>query len=227
MTLTFWLPYLAGAYLIGAVPFGLLLGKLKGVDIREHGSGNVGATNAGRVLGKAWGITCFVLDVAKGLGPVLGFGFVAGLIAGSTHGAIPTLQWFAVAAAAVLGHVFPIYLKFKGGKGVATGFGVLLGMFPVLTAAGAAAAITWLIVMRTTAYVSLASIIAAGAMPLFALGLAFAFGRGGGEIAVYVGITALLAALVVVRHRSNIRRLMRGEEAKAAWASRPATTNHR
>ena len=222
MNLTLWLSSLVGAYLVGAVPFGLLIGKAQRVDIRKHGSGNVGATNAGRVLGKKWGIICFVLDVAKGLGPVLGFGLASGLIGGDVTGAGPTLQWFSVAAAAVVGHVFPVYLKFKGGKGVATGFGVLLGMFPVLTVSGAAAAITWLIVMRLTAYVSLASMVAAGLLPIFAGLLAWVFGKAGAVIGVYAAVTALLGALVILRHRSNVGRLMRGEESKAAWASRPA-----
>lgn len=221
MTNSLWLIWLIAAYLAGSIPFGLLIGLARGVDIRTQGSGNVGATNAGRVLGKKWGITCFILDVLKGMLPVLGFGLAAGLTASDTAGsAIDALRWIAIAVAAVVGHVFPVWLKFKGGKGVATGLGVLLGLWPVLTVPGLVAAVVWFAVIKASGYVSLASVLASISLPLLTLISGLAFGKSAGEIAVYTSITALLGLLVVVRHRSNIRRLREGTESKARWAKR-------
>ena len=221
MDVTF-IVFVLAAYLIGAVPFGLLLGLAKGVDIRKAGSGNIGATNAGRVLGRKLGIVCFALDVCKGLGPALGYGLAAGLICGAAAnvGALVTLKWLAVAVAAILGHVFPIYLKFQGGKGVATALGALLGVFPVLSVAALVAGVVWLTVVKRTAYVSLASIAAALSLPVAAVLAALALGRPMAQWLVFAGVTLLLAGLVVVKHRSNIRRLRAGEEAKVDWAKR-------
>ncbi len=216
-----WLLWLLGAYLLGAVPFGLLIGRLRGVDIRAHGSGNLGATNVGRVLGKPWGIGCFVLDLCKGLGPVLAYHLLAagpGFVGGQAW--LAALAWLAVGVAAVLGHIFPVWLKFKGGKGVATSLGALLGYYPVLTVPALAAAVIWLVVTKATAYVGLASVVAAVAMPVLAVAFGLAIGRDPGEVAVYGGVCALLAALVVVRHRSNLARLRDGTEAKVAWADK-------
>eukprot|EP00752_Nemacystus_decipiens_P015209 g13542.t1 len=210
-----WLLFLLGAYLLGSVSFALILGTLNGINIREHGSGNVGATNLGRALGKKWGLTCFFLDLGKGLVPVLAYGFVAGLITSDDAiGAQPMLQWLSVGVAAVIGHVFPVFLKFKGGKGVATSAGALLGFWPVLSVPVLAAGVAWFIVTKTTAYVGLASVIAAAVLPLFVVGFALAMGYEVGEIAVCGSVTALLAAMVIVRHRSNIARLRAGTEDK-------------
>jgi glycerol-3-phosphate acyltransferase PlsY len=216
-----WLLWLLGAYLLGAVPFGLLIGRVRGVDIRAHGSGNLGATNVGRVLGKPWGIGCFVLDLCKGLGPVLAYHLSAagpGFAAGQAW--LAALAWLAVGVAAVLGHIFPVWLKFKGGKGVATSLGALLGYYPVLTVPALIAAVIWLVVTKATAYVGLASVVAAVAMPVLAVAFGLAVGRDPGEVAVYGGVCALLAALVVVRHRGNLARLRAGTEAKVAWADK-------
>lgn len=228
-----WCLWLAGAYLVGSIPFGLLIGLSRGVDIRDSGSGNVGATNAGRVLGKTWGLLCFLLDVGKGLGPTLGYGLWAGLacidanntpaVAAETATAgevTAVLAWLAVAVAAVLGHVFPVWLKFKGGKGVATGLGVLLGFWPVLTIPGVIAGLGWLTLVKKTGYVSLASVAASCSLPVLAIISAICWGRGIGETAVYAGVTLVLAALITVRHRGNIRRLREGTESKAAWAKK-------
>jgi len=209
--------FFLAAYLLGSIPFALLIGLAKGVDIREHGSGNVGATNAGRVLGKKWGITCFLLDVTKGFLPVLGYGLVVGTVLDS---AVSALQWMAVAVAAVCGHVFPVWLRFKGGKGVATGLGVLLGFWPVLTFAGLAGALMWLIVLNATAYVGLASVLAAVSLPVWAVLAGLVWGVPVPALAVLVGLSTALAALVVVRHRSNIKNLLAGTESRVGWGIR-------
>ncbi|MFK7790671.1 MAG: glycerol-3-phosphate 1-O-acyltransferase PlsY [Phycisphaeraceae bacterium] len=215
-----WLIFLLGAYLLGSVSFALILGKLNGINIREHGSGNVGATNLGRALGKKWGLTCFALDLAKGLAPVLAFGLSSGLIATSdaSIGTVPMLQWLAIGVAAVVGHVFPIFLKFKGGKGVATSAGALLGFWPVLSVPVLAAGVVWFVVTKATAYVGLASVVAAAVLPFFVVGFALALDYDLGEIAVCTSVSALLAAMVILRHRSNIANLRAGTESKVAWA---------
>ena len=220
--MTIWILWLIAAYLLGSVSFALMLGRLKGIDIRSQGSGNLGATNAGRVLGKKWGIGCCLLDLGKGLVPVLGYALSVNLA-----GHPPTssawagaLLWLMIGLAAVLGHVFPIWLKFKGGKGAATSFGALLGFWPVLTAPALASAVIWYAVTRKTAYVGLASVVAALSIPVMTIASGLIQQRPPGEIAVYGGFTALLAALVVARHRSNLARLRTGTEAKVDWAQR-------
>lgn len=210
--------FLILAYLIGAVPFGLLLGKIKGIDIREHGSGNIGATNAGRVLGRKLGILCFILDVLKGLLPTVGYGVVAGVIAEPGDSALVVFKWLGVAAAAIVGHVFPIYLKFKGGKGVATSLGALLGVFPVLTVSAVIGGVVWFLTVKRTAYVSLASIVAAVTLPFTATAVTMLLSYSIGQWFAYTLVTMLLSTLVVVKHRSNIRRLRDGSEAQVDWA---------
>ncbi len=217
-----WCLWLAGSYLVGSVPFGLLIGYTRGVDIRQSGSGNVGATNAGRVLGRKWGLICFVLDVLKGLGPTLAYGLCSGL-AGTRPvggGAPAVLGWLIVSTAAVFGHVFPVWLKFKGGKGVATGLGVLLGFWPVLTIPGLLAGVVWLVLVKATGYVSLASVVAACSLPAMAIISGLCWQRGVAETATYAGVGLVLALLIVVRHRGNIQRLRAGTEPKVAWMKR-------
>jgi acyl phosphate:glycerol-3-phosphate acyltransferase len=213
-----WSLWVLGAYGVGSIPFGLLIGLARGVDIRESGSGNVGATNAGRVLGRSWGFMCFGLDVFKGLGPTLGYGLcmeLAGADPTETGGALAALGWLVVGSAAVFGHVFSIWLKFKGGKGVATGLGVLLGFWPVLTLPGVVAGLIWVAVVKKSGYVSLASVVAACVLPVLAVLSGLWWARGPGELSVYAGVTAVLALLVAVRHKGNIRRLRQGTEPKA------------
>jgi glycerol-3-phosphate acyltransferase PlsY len=223
--MTTWLLFLLGAYLLGSVSFALILGRINGVDIREHGSGNVGATNLGRTLGKTCGLTCFFLDVAKGLLPVLAYGFWTGLITSEDAiDAVSMLKWLAVGVAAVVGHVLPIFLKFKGGKGVATSAGALLGFWPVISVPVLASAVVWFAVTKATAYVGLASVIAAAVLPVFVVGFAIAMGYAFGEIAVCGTVTALLAAMVIVRHRSNLKRLREGTEGKVDWAQKKTPT---
>lgn len=222
-----WVLSLLAAYLLGSVSFALLLGKLAGIDIRSKGSGNVGATNLGRILGKKWGIGCFLLDVGKGLFPMLGY-----------HAAITmqpadmpqqpwllALMWLAIGIAAVLGHVFPLWHGFKGGKGVATSLGALLGYWPILTIPAAVCGLIWFITAKATAYVGLASVVAAIAMPFLAVGFALMRGRPIDEIAVVAAVTSLLAGLIVIRHRGNLARLRAGTETKATWAQKACDRN--
>jgi len=177
-----WAMLIGGAYLVGSVPFGLLLGKLNGVDIREHGSGNIGATNLLRVCGRRVGYVGFALDVAKGAAPVLAAGLATGLLGlGAARGepdaagVVEPLRaaelglWIAVGVAAMLGHIFPVYLRFKGGKGVATGLGLFLAFWPWTTIPAAASLAVWIATVRTTRYVSVASMAAAVALPTVAL----------------------------------------------------------
>ncbi|MEX0744258.1 MAG: glycerol-3-phosphate 1-O-acyltransferase PlsY [Phycisphaeraceae bacterium] len=224
-----WVSWVAVAYLTGAVPFGLMIGRCHGVDLRACGSGNLGATNAGRVLGKKWGLICFALDAAKGLLPVLGYGLVSGLVSGQVSGqvageaaggALAALAWLGVATAAIMGHVFPVWLRFKGGKGVATGLGALLGVWPMLTVPATIALGLWIAVVGRTGYVSLASMVAACSLPAMAALSGWLLNRSAAEVAVYVVVTAALAGLVVWRHRSNITRLREGTEVKVGWAKR-------
>ena len=191
------IPVLVGAYLVGAIPFGLLLGRaLRGVDIRQHGSRNIGATNAYRVLGPGIGLAVFALDFAKGFGPAaLGARLAP---AGWTPSTVALLA----GGAAIVGHVFPAYLTFRGGKGVATSAGVLLAVAPVPTAIAAG---VWGATLVATRYVSLASILAAVALPAAAGVL------DGPRSPVAIAAT-LVGALVILRHRANIGRLARGEE---------------
>jgi len=196
MTILMALLFTALAYLIGSVPFGLLIAKTQGVDIRTQGSGNIGATNVLRCLGKPLGITCFVLDVLKGYLPAALF---------PTLGNCAPAFGILFGAAAILGHNFPVYLKFKGGKGVATSAGVLLGVAPLAVVIGL---LTWVIVFKLSSYVSLGSIVAAAVVAIV----------GWVRVGTYGPVTAaaltLLGALTIWRHRENIQRLLKGEENK-------------
>jgi len=184
------------AYAVGATPFGYLAGKLRGIDIRQHGSGNIGATNVLRVLGKPVGITVLVLDMLKGLLPVL--------LAQETS-ALSAIQ-IATAVAAILGHNYTFWLGFKGGKGIATTAGAIL---PILPWALLAAVVGWVLVLLVTRYVSLASIAAALIIPI-ELAIQFQF-TGDWNTAV-LGFGLFVCLLAIWKHRSNIARLLRGEE---------------
>lgn len=210
----------AAAYLLGGIPFGLLLGLTRGVDIRRIGSGNVGATNLARALGTRWGIAAFLLDFLKGLFPVLGAAWIA---AEGSHELVPGGGWGPVLAgtAAILGHVFPVYLALRGGKGVATTFGVLAGLSWLSTLIMGA---VWLAVFLPTRIVSLASLAAAMALPV-AVALVEGTGRdtqAGPLLLFAVG----MALLIVVRHRGNIRRLLRGEEKPSRASGRDGPPPH-
>ncbi|MFO0894029.1 MAG: glycerol-3-phosphate 1-O-acyltransferase PlsY [Phycisphaerales bacterium] len=214
---------IAGAYVVGGIPFGVLLGRLHGVDVRAHGSHNVGATNVGRVLGRRWGFLCFALDALKGAVPVLLAGWLLGAFgSGERLEASITLPWIGVAAAALVGHMFSPFLRFTGGKGVATGFGALAAMWPVFTPSAVAAILLWVVVVLLTRYVSLGSILAALSLPATVAALALAWPAWNVAPLVPLVTSSLLALLVVVKHRANIGRLLRGEELRVG-SSRAGT----
>ena len=197
-----WLLIAVGSYLIGSIPFGYLAGRLCGIDIRTKGSGNIGATNALRVLGKKWGYAVFLLDFLKAWLPVklaLGWGIALMVHPASAPGALAGL-------CALLGHSFPVWLGFKGGKGIASSAGVMVGLFSLavfLVCLG-----MWLLLFTVTRYVSIASIVAAVSLPA-AVGILVLLHR-----ADWLGFTVsvVMAALAIWRHRSNIVRLRAGTE---------------
>lgn len=206
---------IAASYLVGAVPSGLLVVKLvKGVDIREVGSGNIGATNVGRLLGKAGFLCVFILDFLKGFGPVALAEWYA---RGHGWASAASPPWvIACGLGAILGHVFPVYLKFKGGKAVATSTGVFTWLAPWATLI---ALVTWLALFAAFRYVSLASICAAVAI---AVGVGCTTNEPFGQGRYLTGFTAVIAALVIARHKANITRLLRGEENPFGKAKRDA-----
>lgn len=196
---------IAFAYFCGAMPFGYLAGRLNGIDIRQHGSKNIGATNVLRVLGKKVGIPVFILDVLKGALPTMLAEWWMTNRCGATPGTA-TLVAVLCAAAAVLGHTFTFWLGFKGGKGVATTAGSLLGLSPTALLIGLAA---WIITFYSTRYVALASIVAAVVLPL---AMAVQMTTQGTWNFVLLGFGIVMGVLVIVRHRSNIARLLAGTE---------------
>jgi glycerol-3-phosphate acyltransferase PlsY len=200
-----------GAYLLGSIPFGLIIAKAHGRDLRSIGSGNIGATNLSRALGKKWAYLCFFLDAAKGLAPML----AATYIFSSPPSIAQLFLALAVGCAAILGHIFPIYIKFRGGKGVATSFGVALGLWPYYTICAAAAFLIWVVVVLLWRYISLASIIASVAFP-FALVLMIALIQGWNFANLWPLLIAaiVIPIMVIVRHRENIKRLVAGTETK-------------
>ncbi len=196
---------LLGAYLVGSVPFGLLVARAaKGIDIREHGSKNIGATNVTRVLGAKWGALCFVLDVLKGALPV----YLPRLLLTSEDS--NRIQWqVAAGLLAIIGHMFPIWLSFHGGKGVATALGVV-----VMLAKPFSTAITFgvfVVCFATTRIVSISSILSALTFAVAQMVLLWPqpFRAQSWSLATF---SLAVPALIIVKHRSNIVRLLRGEE---------------
>jgi glycerol-3-phosphate acyltransferase PlsY len=191
-------------YLLGSFPAGYFAGRLAGVDVRASGSGNIGATNVLRVLGKKWGYPVFVIDALKGFAAVrLAFLFVR-----YWPEAKPYAEYFAILGAimSVAGHMFPVWLRFKGGKGVATSAGALVGLMPL---AVPLVLVVWIIVFETTRYVSLASILAAIALPIIVSLLArWKFV----DTWALIYFSILITVLVLWRHRSNFSRLLKGTE---------------
>ena len=191
-------------YFFGSFPAGYFAGRLAGVDVRTVGSGNIGATNVLRVLGKKWGYPVFAIDALKGLIPVR----IALMLASHSPTTKPYAEYFAILAGlmAVAGHTFPVWLGFKGGKGVATSAGAIIGLMPL---AVPIIFLIWVIVFETTRYVSLASIIAALALPIIAS--LFAFWKFVDTWAL-IYFSILIMLLVLWRHRSNFSRLLKGTE---------------
>jgi glycerol-3-phosphate acyltransferase PlsY len=192
------------SYLIGSIPAGYIAGRIAGIDIRTVGSGNIGATNVTRVLGKRYGYPVFIVDFLKGFAAV---GMSIMIAKRGQTGLIPSELFGVVGAVAcVLGHSFPVWLGFKGGKGVAASAGALFGLMPFVALIAVA---IWLIIFYLTRYVSVASMTAALAVPITILSMMF-LGQTSGTALLYFSIC--LAAVVIVRHRSNLLRLVRGTE---------------
>jgi len=208
---------IAAAYLLGSIPFGLLIARAHGKDLRSIGSGNIGATNVARALGRKWAYVCFVLDLLKGLVPTLAvLLFLRPLSASSQADKVVGLWlWLAVGCAAILGHIFPLYLKFKGGKGVATSFGVALGVWPYYTVSAAAAGAVWVVVVLIWRYVSLASIAAAVTFPVvLILGVVLMPAWDLSTLWPLLITAVAIPLMVIIRHRENIKRLIAGTESK-------------
>ena len=186
------------AYLLGSVPAGFILGLRSGIDVRESGSGNVGATNVARVVGKRQGILTLIADTAKGFVPV-----ILAMQLGASLAAIVL-----VGTAAFVGHLYPIFLKFKGGKGVATALGVFLAVAPMATLVLIA---LFAVTVLTSRIVSLSSILAALAAPIIFWLFHYP--------PLVVGMAAFIAVAITLRHRSNIQRMMNGREPRFGSAS--------
>lgn len=190
----------AFAYLLGSIPFGYIAGRTAGLDVRREGSGNIGATNVLRVLGKTYGCAVFAADTLKGfvavryalwMGEGTGFAWQLGIVAG---------------ICAMVGHAFPVWLRFRGGKGVATSGGACFGLLPLETLVVIS---VWLIVFALFRFVSLASMVAAVALPL---SVWLILPRQSGGWGLLLAFSAAAGALIILRHRSNIGRLLRGTE---------------
>ncbi len=210
----------AAAYLVGAIPFGYLIGLLKGVNLYRVGSGNIGATNVGRVLGRSWGLAAFALDFLKGALPTAFALRAAAALhpdSGSALG-FPEVLTAAAGAAAFLGHLFPIYLGFQGGKGVATGAGVVAVLVPGPTAV---AALAWVTVLLATRHISAASL--AAAVVIMAARVASVPGPFAEPQWVVTAFVLVAASFVLVKHRSNVRRLLAGTESRIDDAERRVT----
>jgi glycerol-3-phosphate acyltransferase PlsY len=179
------------SYLLGSIPTGYILGVLVGVDVRTVGSGNVGATNVARSVGKGWGAVTLFADAAKGFIPVL--------VAGQLRLSSETIAIAAISA--FLGHLFPLFLKFQGGKGVATALGIFLALAPMATLALAA---VFAVVLASSRIVSLSSMVTALAAPISLWSFAYP--------PTYIAMGAFIAAMIVLRHRGNIQRLIAGTE---------------
>ena len=190
------------AYLLGAVPNGFLIAKAKGIDIRTVGSGNIGATNVYRSVSKKLGLLTFFLDAVKGAVPALAF---PPLVTGCADAAAPAWAPLLFGGMAIIGHTWPVYLKFKGGKGVATSAGALVGIAPGAMGLGL---LSWAVLLVSTRYMSVASIGAAVVVP--AAGWWFYRGQG---LALPIALSAL-GSLIVWRHKGNIQRLMAGTESR-------------
>ena len=204
MPLSFALAVAVGAYLIGSLPSGFIVGRINGVDLRKIGSGNIGATNALRVLGKKWGYLVFAADILKGALSVA----LADIFSRQIAPDHVTMAKILAAIFVVLGHNFPVWLGFKGGKGIATSAGIMVAMFPIWVFL--CALVIWVSSFRLTRYVSVASILAAISLPVSTLVLALL----GKCDWLLVAVAFAMTTLAVWRHKSNIERLIAGTEKK-------------
>jgi acyl phosphate:glycerol-3-phosphate acyltransferase len=204
MLLTFSPAIILGAYLLGSFPTGYIVGRINGVDLRKEGSGNIGATNALRVLGKKWGYLVFAADILKGwLSVMLGYAFADRFVPDQVVAAGVLAGLFSL-----LGHNFPVWLGFKGGKGIATSAGIMLALFPIWVFL--CAFVVWVSFFYATRYVSVASILAAVSLSVSSIVLAF-FGKCDWLL---VAVALAMTTLAVWRHTSNIQRLLAGTEKK-------------
>ena len=212
------------AYLVGSVPFGLIVGLSKGVDPRKAGSGNIGATNVARLLGKRFFFVVFTLDLCKSLVPMLIASALAHRVPPEQRDATLYLLWLLVGFAAVIGHMFSVFLKFTGGKGVATSAGVMLGLWPYFTWPGLVAIALFIVVFYVWRYISLGSITGATAFPVayLIIGLSRGWPVLGSQLPLMI-FGLLMAGLIVYKHRANIARLRAGTEPRFSSA-KPATT---
>ena len=202
------------SYLLGSIPTAYIFGRaLKGIDIRKHGSGNIGATNALRVLGKGAGITVLILDMLKGFAAVV----LLGMLVNAKQSLIPAETiYILLGITCVCGHNWTIFLRFKGGKGVATTLGVLLGLsveLPGFIIIFGLSILTWLIMFLIVRIVSIASVVTGISLPIFM----FLFKQS----TVVVSLGILLCLLIVVRHRPNLSRFFRGEEKRLSFRKKP------
>ena len=226
-----------GSFLLGSIPFGFLIARLKGIDLRDHGSGNIGATNLGRVLGRPYFFLCFLLDMSKGLTPTLVAGSMLGTLGQMDIEPSKAWVWLAVMFAAPLGHIFTPWLGFKGGKGVATGMGALIGVMPAMTIPAAGAAVVFIVIVALWRMIGPASAVAAATLPLWTW---YSFRqyetlqerRIGSqpqfielpanelhEMVPFHGTPFLIAAtvlaiLVIYKHKANLARTLAGTEPK-------------
>lgn len=243
--MTQWLVFIAVAFFAGSVPFGYLIGRAKGVDLRTVGSKNIGATNLGRVLGRRYFFACFFLDMLKGLIPTLVAGHFGGVLGEFAVPASQAWWWLAVMSASVLGHMYTPWLGFKGGKGVATGLGALLGVFPALTVPAVGTLAVFLVVVGLWRFISAGSVAGALTLPLWTWYAHAQYesvqesrlnsqpqfmNTPGTEIDAavpYMGwpfviVAGLLAVLVVYKHRANIQRLAAGTEPRIGQRAKVA-----
>jgi glycerol-3-phosphate acyltransferase PlsY len=198
------------SYLLGSFPTGAIAGRLHGVNLREHGSGNLGFTNALRVLGPRAGIPVLIVDVLKGLIAVTAVAAIAG--ASSSLG--PTGVRVAAGLAAIAGHIWPVFADFRGGRAVATAAGVFLALSPVATVV---AIVAWVVIVFASKYVSVGSLAAAVVLP-FAVGIESRVTRVLQPLPLIVAAAAVAIA-IVIRHRANMRRLLAGTENRVTWGS--------
>lgn len=208
------LALIPAAYVVGSIPVGLMIGRAKGIDPRRAGSGNIGAANLGRLLGRKIFALVFTLDLLKGALPTLAAGALLGFEPADWTG---YLLWILVGFAAVTGHLFSMFLGFKGGKGVATSTGVLVGIYPYFTLAAVVAVIVWLLVFGITRYVSVGSILGSLSFPLAyaAIGTVARWPILAAQLPLLL-FAILMALLIVYKHRGNIARLRAGTENRFA-----------
>ncbi len=208
------------SYVIGSIPFGLIVGLSRGVDPRTAGSGNIGATNVGRLLGGRYFAFVFLLDLIKGMTPVLIAGAVLHFHVVSV---MQSSLWIMIGLATLLGNLFSIFLRFRGGKGVATSAGVLIGVFPYCTMPAMIAIVVFIITFVAWRYISLASMVAAVAFPLAYIGLGAArHWPVFSQQLPMLFFAIIVPVLILWKHRANIARLRSGTESKFGRPRPPA-----